>query len=70
MIALIRRSCAKDLIVSIEDGLFAEDDGNGWAKMTAEMENRVQCGGDDIFGYQRRVCYRRTEKKNAPATRS
>ncbi len=40
--------CAKYPIVSIEDGL-AEDDWNGWVKMTAEMGDRVQLVGDDIF---------------------
>ncbi len=35
-------------IVSIEDGL-AEDDWDGWARMTAELGERVQLVGDDIF---------------------
>ncbi len=47
-IALYRDLCAKYPIVSIEDGL-AEDDWNGWVKMTAEMGDRVQLVGDDIF---------------------
>jgi enolase len=35
-------------IVSIEDGL-AEDDWDGWARVTAELGDRVQLVGDDLF---------------------
>ncbi|MDO8502382.1 MAG: phosphopyruvate hydratase [Gemmatimonadaceae bacterium] len=35
-------------IVSIEDGL-AEDDWDGWAKLTAALGDRLQLVGDDIF---------------------
>ncbi len=35
-------------IISIEDGL-AEDDWQGWAKMTAEIGDKVQLVGDDLF---------------------
>jgi enolase len=35
-------------IVSLEDGL-AEDDWDGWAKLTAELGNKIQLVGDDIF---------------------
>jgi enolase len=35
-------------IVSIEDGL-AEDDWDGWAKLTAQLGDRVQLVGDDLF---------------------
>ena len=35
-------------IVSIEDGL-AEDDWSGWEKLTAQLGDRVQLVGDDIF---------------------
>jgi len=35
-------------IVSIEDGL-AEDDWDGWVKLTARLGNRIQIVGDDIF---------------------
>jgi enolase len=35
-------------IVSIEDGL-AEDDWNGWAKLTSAIGSRCQLVGDDIF---------------------
>jgi enolase len=39
---------AKYPIVSIEDGL-AEDDWDGWAKLTAEIGAKCQLVGDDIF---------------------
>lgn len=35
-------------IISIEDGL-AEDDWNGWAKITADIGKKVQLVGDDLF---------------------
>ncbi|NLK00677.1 MAG: phosphopyruvate hydratase [Clostridia bacterium] len=35
-------------VVSIEDGL-AEDDWDGWKKMTVELGNKVQIVGDDLF---------------------
>jgi enolase 1/2/3 len=39
---------AKYPIVSIEDGL-AEDDWDAWGKLTAELGDRVQLVGDDLF---------------------
>lgn len=35
-------------IVSIEDGL-AEDDWDGWQKMTKQLGNKIQLVGDDLF---------------------
>jgi len=35
-------------IVSIEDGL-AEDDWDGWSRLTEKMQERVQLVGDDLF---------------------
>src|SRR5207245_10082154 len=35
-------------IVSIEDGL-AEDDWDGWKKLTAALGDRMQLVGDDLF---------------------
>ncbi len=35
-------------IISIEDG-FAEDDWDGWAKITKEIGGKVQIVGDDLF---------------------
>jgi enolase len=40
--------CDKYPIVSIEDGM-AEDDWEGWAKLTAALGHRVQLVGDDLF---------------------
>jgi len=48
MIDLYRGWVDKYPIVSIEDGL-AEDDWDGWAKMTEALGDRIQIVGDDIF---------------------
>jgi enolase len=48
MIELYTRWLDKFPIVSIEDGL-AENDWKGWAELTAELGDRVQLVGDDIF---------------------
>ena len=40
--------CKKYPIISIEDG-FAEDDWDGWKKITAKIGNKVQLVGDDLF---------------------
>lgn len=40
--------CDKYPICSIEDGL-AEDDWDGWKKLTAKLGNRIQLVGDDLF---------------------
>src|SRR5438477_25105 len=48
MIDLWVRLCDKYPIRSIEDGL-AEDDWDGWKKLTAELGSKVQLVGDDLF---------------------
>ncbi len=48
MIALYREWLDEYPIVSIEDGL-AEDDWDGWAKLTTALGERCQLVGDDIF---------------------
>jgi len=48
MIDLYTRWIDQYPIVSIEDGL-AEDDWDGWAKLTAALGDRVQLVGDDLF---------------------
>ena len=48
MIALWAGLCKKWPIVSLEDGL-AEDDWEGWAKLTQELGGKVQLVGDDLF---------------------
>ncbi|MEM8799904.1 MAG: phosphopyruvate hydratase [Pseudomonadota bacterium] len=40
--------CAKYPIVSIEDGI-AEDDWEGWARLTEKLGSSVQLVGDDLF---------------------
>jgi len=48
MIELFRGWLEEYPIVSIEDGL-AEDDWEGWAKLTAALGDRCQLVGDDLF---------------------
>jgi len=48
MVDLYRGWVDKYPIVSIEDGL-AEDDWEGWEKMTEALGDRIQIVGDDIF---------------------
>jgi enolase len=48
MIDLWKTLCGKWPIRSIEDGL-AEDDWDGWRKMTRELGGKIQIVGDDLF---------------------
>jgi enolase len=48
MVALLERWVNQYPILSIEDGL-AEDDWDGWRKLTARLGDRVQLIGDDLF---------------------
>jgi enolase len=48
MIDLYARLCEHYPIISIEDGL-AENDWSGWRLLTAELGDKVQLVGDDIF---------------------
>jgi enolase len=48
MIALWKDLCSRWPILSLEDGL-AEDDWDGWKKLTAELGGKVQLVGDDLF---------------------
>src|SRR5208283_5032781 len=48
MIALWKDLAQRWPIVSIEDGL-AEDDWEGWQKLTKELGGKMQLVGDDIF---------------------
>ena len=48
MVDLYARWLDRYPIVSIEDGL-AEDDWDGWTKLTAAIGDRVQLVGDDLF---------------------
>ncbi|MEO8452209.1 MAG: phosphopyruvate hydratase [Gemmatimonadota bacterium] len=48
MIDLYAQWCDRYPIVSIEDGL-AEDDWEGWSKLTERLGDRIQLVGDDLF---------------------
>ena len=48
LVALYGELCAKYPIVSIEDGC-AENDWQGWKKLTDALGNKVQLVGDDLF---------------------
>jgi enolase len=48
MISLYSEWISKYPIISIEDGL-AENDWDGWTKLTAKLGGKVQLVGDDIF---------------------
>src|SRR6185436_1720554 len=48
MIDLWKKLCAKYPIRSIEDGL-AEDDWDGWQKLTRELGGKIQLVGDDLY---------------------
>lgn len=48
MIEILATWCNRYPIVSIEDGL-AEDDWDGWRKLTDALGNRMQLIGDDLF---------------------
>jgi enolase len=48
MIGLWKELCGKWPIRSLEDGL-AEDDWAGWKKLTAELGDKLQLVGDDLF---------------------
>jgi len=48
MIDLWKKLCARWPIRSLEDGL-AEDDWDGWQKLTRELGGKVQIVGDDLF---------------------
>lgn len=48
MIEFLENLCDKYPIYSIEDGL-AEEDWEGWKKLTEKLGNRIQLVGDDLF---------------------
>lgn len=48
MIGFYSRLADRYPLVSLEDGL-AEDDWNGWKKLTKELGNEIQIVGDDLF---------------------
>lgn len=48
MIKYIEELCEKYPIISVEDGL-AEEDWEGWKKLTKDLGNKIQLVGDDLF---------------------
>ena len=48
MVDYLADLCAKYPIISIEDGM-AEDDWDGWKKLTKKLGKKVQLVGDDLF---------------------
>ncbi len=48
MIQYIENLCEKYPIISVEDGL-AEEDWEGWKKLTKDLGNKIQLVGDDLF---------------------
>ncbi|HEX2617272.1 MAG TPA: phosphopyruvate hydratase [Flavobacteriales bacterium] len=48
MVSMWKAWCKKYPIVSIEDGM-AEDDWDGWKKLTTAIGDKVQLVGDDLF---------------------
>lgn len=61
MIAYYEKLVATYPIVSIEDGL-AEDDWDGWAKMTAKLGSKIQLVGDDLFVTNKKILAEGIEK--------
>ena len=64
MIAIMKDWVEKYPIVSIEDGL-GEEDWEGFAKLTAEIGDRIQIVGDDIFVTNISFIKRGVEEKTA-----
>jgi enolase len=62
MIDLWKKLCAKWPIRSIEDGL-AEDDWDGWQKLTRELGGKIQLVGDDLFVTNTKRLQQGIEKK-------
>ena len=48
MVAYLTELCDKYPICSIEDGM-AEEDWEGWSKLTKELGHKTQLVGDDLF---------------------
>jgi enolase len=66
MIDLWERWCARYPIISIEDGL-AEDDWDGWAKLTRKLGEKILLVGDDLFVTQKMRLERGIQAKVANA---
>ena len=54
IIELYADYCSKYPIVSLEDGM-AEQDWDGWAKLTKKLGSKIQLVGDDLFVTNKRI---------------
>jgi enolase len=66
MVAFWTDWCDRYPIRSIEDGL-AQDDWDGWQKLTAAIGDRVQLVGDDLFVTNTQILRRGIEEESANA---
>jgi enolase len=66
MVAMWANWCSKYPIRSIEDGL-AENDWDGWAKLTTKLGDKVQIVGDDLFVTNKKFVEKGVAKKSANA---
>jgi len=64
LIAFYEQLITKYPIISIEDGL-AENDWEGWQKLTARLGNKIQIVGDDIFVTNPKLLQKGIERKAA-----
>ena len=64
LIAYYKKLSDQYPIISIEDGL-AEDDWEGWQRLTAELGKKLQIVGDDLFVTNIRLLKKGIEKKSA-----
>ncbi|GAA8991905.1 phosphopyruvate hydratase [Helicobacter pylori] len=66
LVAYYKKLVAKYPIVSIEDGL-SEDDWEGWAFLSKELERQIQLVGDDLFVTNASLLQKGIEKNIANA---
>ncbi|MFH1262523.1 MAG: phosphopyruvate hydratase [Pseudomonadota bacterium] len=66
MISLYQDLCRSFPLISIEDGL-AEDDWEGWKKLTSALGSKIQIVGDDIFVTNPKILDRGIQQKVANA---
>jgi len=57
MVSYWKTGWKNTLLVSIEDGM-AEDDWDGWKRITQTLGNRIQLVGDDLFVTNTNACRR------------
>ena len=62
----LEKLCDNYPILSIEDGM-AEDDWEGWSKMTNKLNKKIQLVGDDVFVTNKKIFKQGIDKKVANA---